>query len=74
MQAAEFFFFAGLIALMAVILAIMSLFYKYVPLSQGVPEAVNKTHSINSDEETMGLLDSNSSNYGAVIKTGFSKL
>ena len=74
MQAAEFFFFAGLITLMAVILAIMSLFYKYVPLSQGVPEAVNKTHSINSDEETMGLLDSNSSNYGTVIKTGFSKL
>ena len=69
LQATEFFFFADLITILTVILANSHNEpvpdYKYSPLSQGVaiPEAVKETHSINSDEETMALFDSNSSNY-----------
>ena len=68
-QAGEFFFFASLIGLMAVIFAIMSLFYKYVPSPAGGPQA-KKT----SDEETLSLVDSSPGNYDTSLKTDMSEL
>jgi len=55
---------------MAVILAIMSLFYKYVPLAQEKCETVKRT----SDEETMALVDSSPGNYDTSLKTDISEL
>ena len=54
---------------MAVILAIMSLFYKYV---QDTPFVAKK----NSDEETMGLVEDSSAagNYESSLKTDMSEL
>ena len=54
-QAGEFFFFASLIALMAIIFAIMSMFYKYVPTVLDNDEVHKKP---DRDEETMALVDS----------------
>ena len=71
-QAGEFFFFAGLIGLMAVILAIMSLFYKYVPSSQIQADPPVRQRS--ADEETMALVDSSAGNYDTSIKTDISEL
>lgn len=50
------------------ILAIMSLFYKYVTLPQDQP--VKRT----SDEETMALVDSSAANYDTSLKTDISEL
>lgn len=57
---------------MAVILAIMSLFYEYVPSSLDRPKVIKGTSD--SDKETTALLDSTSRNYGASSKTVISKL
>ena len=55
---------------MAIILAVMSLFYKYVPLAQDTCEMVKST----SDEEIMPLIDSTARNYNTSIKTNISDL
>jgi len=71
-QAGEFFFFASLIALMAVIFAIMSMFYKYVPNVQD--DEVHKK-PYRDDEETMALVDSSApGNYDNSLKTDISEL
>ena len=54
---------------MAIILAVMSLFYKYVPLPQDVPKAKRT-----SDEETLALVDSSPGNYDSSLKTDISEL
>lgn len=69
-QAGEFFFFASLIGLMAIILAVMSIFYKYVPLPQDKPKAVKKT---TSDQETVSLVGS-AGHYETSLKTDISEL
>ncbi|XP_065886891.1 solute carrier family 15 member 1-like [Dysidea avara] len=70
-QAGEFFFFASLIVLMAIIFAIMSMFYKYVPTVQD-----NEVHKKpDHDEETMALVDSSApGNYDTSLKTDISEL
>lgn len=70
-QAGEFFFFASLIALMAIIFAIMSMFYKYVPTV--LDDEVHKKPD--RDEETMALVDSSApGNYDTSLKTDISEL
>ena len=66
----EFFFFASLIGLMAVIFAIMSLFYKYVPL----PQDQTTEQKVSDDDETLALVDSSPENYDTSIKTDISEL
>ena len=66
----EFFFFASLIGLMAVIFAIMSLFYKYVPL----PQDQTTEKKVSDDDETLALVDSSPENYDTSIKTDISEL
>jgi len=71
-QAGEFFFFAGLIAMMAFIFAIMSMFYKYVPTTKD--DEVHKK-PFSRDEETMALVDSPTpGNYDTSLKTDISEL
>ena len=55
---------------MAIILAIMSLFYKYIPLPQNEPKVVKKS----VDEETLALVDSSPGNYDSSLKTDISEL
>lgn len=57
---------------MAVILAVMSLFYKYVHIPQDEPPAVRRR----SDEEKMALVDDSSAagNYESSLKTDVSEL
>ena len=57
---------------MAVILAVMSLFYKYVHIPQDESPAVRRK----SDEEKMALVDDSSAagNYESSLKTDVSEL
>ena len=56
---------------MAVILAVMSLFYKYVPLPQ---EQTTEKKVSDSEDETLALVDSSPENYDTSLKTDISEL